>query len=454
MSVSQSGTAGRGPIFKPNFSSVFGRVLAALWLCLAAASVSILLGAASPVLAQSGSPWHVDSSVPSLSNGNTYVLWVKDGTTDAQGNYSGDTASIWTVDASGRQMAISPTYGPYAGWRTDQLTPAFDGTLRMAWTMNSGSGFLEQRSVVSIWTLDSSANRASVSPTYGPYAGWHFQEMFPNPDGTTALYWLKPIFDSSQNFSSTQLSIWAVDSVGSQLTISPTYGPYPGWFFLEGVPSLNKDGTSFVVWFNPDLSNSDTYAGDQLSVWKTDSRGNQTSIGPTYGRYPGWRFRELYPAYDGTARLLWSYDGTTDANDNYSGDTASVWSMDATGHQTSISPTYGPYPGWTVDSVIAAPSSTSRLLWVLPGTTNSSGNFTGDQVSIWSLNSSNVQTSISPTYTSPGGQVLDSLSVHSDGSEHLEWEYSGIYPDGQFSIWALDASNNRTVTGPVYGPYR
>ena len=426
------------------------RVLAALWLCLAA----VFLGLERPAHAQSSNPWQVQETIPSLKNSNTYVLWVKTGTTDSSGNYSGDMASIWTVDATGHQMAISPTYGPYPGWTASQLTPAFDGTLRMAWTMDSGKAAITRRTILSFWTLDVTANRTSVSPTYGPYPNWHFVEFFPNPDGTSSLYWQKYSYDGTGALNGTQLSIWAVDAVGSQLSISPTYGPYAGWFAYGGLPSFNKDGTVFVAWVNPGTTDSNgNYSGDQLSVWKTDSRGNQTSIGPTYGRYPGWHFSELYPSYDGTARLLWTLPGTTDSNGNYSGDTASIWTMDATGHETTISPTYGPYAGWTANSLYAAPSSTSRLLWVLPGTTDINGNFTGDQASIWSLNAADVQTSISPTYSASGGGTVDSLTVMPDGSERLSWDYGAISGSTQFSLWSLDASNNRTATGPVYGPY-
>ena len=427
------------------------RLQAALWLCLAV----VLVGVVPPVKA--ANPWHVQEAVQSFKYSYTYVLWVKSGTTDTSGNYTGDTASIWTVDATGHQMAVSPTYGPYAGWHADQLAPVFNGTLRMAWTKSTGTTFDTERNVLSFWVLDASANRMYVSSTYGPYAGWHYVEFFTNPDGTSNLYWAKYSYDSSHVINGDSLSIWTVDAVGSQLTISPTYGPYPGWFGDGGIPSFNQDGTNFVTWINQGTyDTSGNYSGDQISIWKTDSRGNQTSIGPTYGRYPGWHFGELYPAYDGTARLLWTLNGTTDNNGNYSGDTASVWSVDATGHQRVVSPTYGPFAGWNADSIVAAPSSTSRLLWILPGSTDTNGNDTGDQGSIWSLNASNVKTAISPTYFSAGG-TLDGLMVFADGSERLGWKYgsntASNYQDTQGSLWALDASSNLIVKGPVYGPY-
>ena len=408
--------------------------------------------------AQAG-PWTVRETIPSFNSGNSHVLWVKSGITDTAGNYSGDTVSIWTVDVNGHEMAISPTYGPYAGWHAYTLTPTFDGTLRMAWTQVIGTGATSLSSIVSLWTLDGTGNRMAISPTYGPYTGWQFSEEFANPDGTANLYWVKSKFsDTGVAFDGSQLSIWTVDSVGSRLSVSPTYGPYSGWYFREAIPSFSKDGTVFLSWVaGGTYDTNGTFSGDKLSLWKTDSRGNRTSISPIYGPYPGWNFDQLYPAYDGTARLLWKQPGVGSSGaGTQDGDIVSVWSVDQFGTRTAISPTYGPYPGWIIDSIAAAPSSTSRLLWITPGTGSTQGGSSGDQASIWSLNPVGVRTSISPTYTVPGGTVSD-LFVRPDGSENLLWEFgsnsSTSYNSTQFSSWDLDASNNRTVTGPTYGPF-
>ncbi len=434
------------------------QVLAALWLCFGVIVSVLLPGTPSAAQVQSN-PWEINQTVQSLKNSNTYALWVKEGTTDAYGTYSGDTVSIWTLDASGSQVKISPTYGPFPGWRVSELTPAFDGTLRLAWVMRTGDTYDTFQPVLSVWSLDVSANKTAISPTYGPYPGWQFYEMFPNPDGTTALYWKKTSYDSSSQPNGHQLSIWRIDAVGSRLSVSPTYGPYIGWYMLEGVPSFNKDGSSFLVWVNTGDydTNGANYSGDQISVWKTDVQGSQTSIGPTYGRYAGWHFNGLYPAYDGTARLLWTSEGTYDDSDDYSGDTASVWSMDAKGKQTVLSPTYGPFAGWRADSLLAAPSSTSRLVWIKESDyTGAQSDYAGDQASIWSLNAADVQTSISPTYTLAGGHATG-LSILPDGTERFEWDLGSSaapdYNDTRLSLWSLDASNNRTATGPIYGPY-
>ncbi len=413
------------------------------------------LGMARPALVQA-SPWTVNQTAQSLKYTQSYALWIKKGTTDTNGLYSGDTVSIWVVNAAGSQTAISATYGPFTGWRALELVPAFDGTLRLAWTKESGTG-TNRQSAVSIWTLDASANLKFVGPTYGPFDGWHLLEVFANPDGTSNVYWVKSVFDATDTPTANQVSIWRLDAVGSKLSISPTYGPYSGWFFYEGLPSFNKDGTSFLAWVNPGVyDGKGGYSGDMISLWKTDVAGTELSIGPSYGRYANWTFSELFPAYDGTARLLWTLPGTTDQNGNDSGDTASVWSVDSSGHETSISSNFGPYTGWGIDSIVTAPSSTSRLFWIHPGTNDAQGNYSGDTVAIWALNAANKTTAISPNYTTPGG-YSDGLSVFADGSESLTWNYgqtaASNYDSTQFSLWGLNALDNRTATGPVYGPY-
>lgn len=170
-----------------------------------------------------------------------------------------------------------------------------------------------------------------------------------------------------------------------------------------------------------------------------------------------WIIQQTAPSLSNSnTYALWVKQGATDSSGNYSGDTASIWTMDAKGNQVKISPTYGPFPGWTIYSVSAAPSSTSRLLWVLPGPAVGDGSYSGDSVSLWSLNAVNVQTSISPTYTLTGGHSAG-LTVLPDGSERLEWDLgenaANNYSDPQLSLWSLDASNNRTAAGPIYGPF-
>ncbi len=420
-----------------------------LLLCLAA-----LLGALGrPAPAQAG-PWTVYETLPSFTSANSYVLWIKAGTTDPAGSYSGDLVSIWTVDAAGNQLAVSPTYGPYAGWRASQLTPAYDGTLRMAWKADNSDGTPD--SIVSLWTLDSRANLTAISPTYGPYSGWTLLEEYANPDGTAALYWEK-IDDAGAPGSGSQISIWTVDARGNRLSISPTYGPYADWYFYEALPSFSKDGTSFIAWVNSGTTDADgAYTGDELSLWKTDAHGSRLSISPLYGRYPGWFFDQISPAYDGTARLLWVQPGGADSAGSYAGDIVSLWSVNSAGGQPAISPTYGPFSRWTARMLVTAPSGASCLLWAQPGAYDSgSGSYSGDLASLWSLSAGNALTSISPTYAVPGAMVTG-LDICADGSEHLAWQLGNTVSGDsatRFSLWRLNSSSGLLAAGPTYGPF-
>ena len=428
--------------------------LTLFWLCLGVSLPSLAAKAAE----QAAPAWHIAQSVTNL-NGTTTVLWVKAGSYDSYNAYSGDTASVWTLDASGHQTSISPTYGPYTGWQISQLSPNYDGTLLLAWTNDATAADYSIWEQLSLWKLDARGSRTSISPTYGPYSGWLFHAISPQPNGTASVYWtMEGVTNSAGNYSGDALSIWTVDGINRLTAISPMYGPYAGWQFRDATPSIyTRDGSSFLLWVQEGSASSDAsnaYSGDQVSIWKTDEFGNRTSLSPTYGPYIGWRASSLVPAYDGSARILWG-NYLSDPEGNVLTQ-VSLWALDSLGRQTSVSPTYGPYPGWSPESLYVVPDNTSRLLWVNPGTTGADGTYSGDQASLWSLDAAGNQTSISPTYgPAPGWSVLYEPAW--DGTEKFLWEETDpndptVLPSS-LSLWTLDSTSRVTVTGPDYGPY-
>ncbi len=424
---------------------------ACVWLCMVVGLAGMLPKAS----AATGPAWHFSQSVPNL-NGTTTALWIKTGTTDSSGNYSGDTASLWTLDAAGHQTFVSPTYGPYAGWSVSELDPTYDGALLLSWTHDTTDSSGNTQEQYSLWSLNGTGYRTAVSPTYGPYPGWSVVQTNSQPSGTALVFWKHSgVYDTSGNTSGDMLSVWTVDNVGNRTALSPTYGPYPGWSFYGASPGISsQDGSSFLLWVNQSCSTGQG-GGDQASIWKIDGNGNRASISPTYGPYPGWRADYIVPAYDGTARMLWTHD--TAASDYSTLEQASVWFLDAAGDQTSVSPTYGPYPGWFTRSLQAAPDNTSRLLWVCPGADDSQGS-SGDKLSVWTLDTSGHPVSLSPTYGPfPGWSAADGLTVLPDGTERIFWGYvlpgdsSGLF--SELSVWSLNAASQQTSLGPTYGPY-
>ena len=422
-----------------------------LWLCVGFAALGITPQASAvPIPA-----WHIHSTFTNL-NGTTTMLWIKAGTYDNSGNYSGDTASIWTLDAMGNQKVVSPNYGPYTGWRVSEIDPNYDGSLLMGWVnVTSGSSSTVQE-LFSLWKLDATGSSRVVSSTYGPYAGWTVQGIAPQANGTTLVGWIKGGTYSGSTYSGDAISLWVMDPAGNRTIVSPTYGPYPGWQYREGIPSFyHRDGSNFLLLVQKGTTPSGgTYSGDQASIWKVDEFGNRTSVSTTYGPYVGWRVTELTPAYDGSARLSWVNTGTATAGGLQ--DQVSLWLVDISGNQTSVSPTYGPYPGWSPASLHVAPDNTSRLLWVKRGTTDSNGVYSGDQTSLWSLNAAGHQTFIGPTYgPTPGWKATYGFTL--DGSEKFLWEHTDpndtSYAPSQFYLWGLSSSGTETSSGPTYGPY-
>ncbi len=435
------------------------RLLPALvWLCVG----FIALGMTRNAHAQTTAPtpaWHINSTITNF-DGTTTMLWVKSGTTDANYNYSGDTVSIWTLNAAGHQVAVGPTYGPFTNWTVSELDPTYDGTLLLSWTHDttdtSTGNTLEQ---YSLWSLNGTGYRTAVSPTYGPYPGWTFYGASQQPNGTTLVYWTQDGTDDNtgKNYSGDALSVWVMSkTTGVRTIVSPTYGPYAGWRFQGSTPSFySRDGSSFLNWVNQGTTDaSGNYSGDQASIWKIDGNGNRTSLSPTYGRYAGWRAFYITPDHGNGARMVWekSVPNAT------SGDSEqiSIWTLSVYGEQTAVSPTYGPYPGWYSYILEVKPDNTSRLMWTHPGTYDANNNYSGGEVSIWTLNAAETRTAISPTYgPTPGWDTEYGFTL--DGSEKLLWQYrdpSDTTSDAsRFYLWDLNSTDQMPVAGPTYGPY-
>ena len=424
--------------------------VALLWLCFGIG----VLAFSSQASAQTPPAWHINSTFTNL-DGTTTMLWIKAGTTDANYNYSGDTISIWTLDATGRQVAVGPTYGPYINWTVSEIDPTYDGTLLLSWvhdTTDTNTGnTLEQ---YSLWTLNGTGYQTAVSPTYGPYPGWTFYSAAQQPNGTTLAYWTHAgTTDANGNYSGDALSVWILSkTTGVRTTTGPTYGPYLNWRFEQTTPSFySKDGSSFLLWTNRGPYDS----GDALaSIWKMDTNGNRTSVSPTYGPYIGWHPLYITPAHDNGARMIWTKSVPNAVSGN--SEQISIWTLDVYGSQIGVSPTYGPYPGWYSYILQVKPDNTSHMLWVHPGTTDTNGNYSGGQASLWTLDATETRTATSPTYGPTPGWDPEYGFV-GDGTEKLLWLYHApndtTTDASKFYLWNLNSSDQLPVSGPTYGPY-
>ncbi len=426
-----------------------------------AALVGLWLPAGTPASAQ-GTGWQINTVFPTYHGVAGRALWIKPGITDVNGNYSGDMASVWTVDANGHVTAQGPTYGPYPEWRAEEIDVASDGTARLKWQIDgsySSDTGTSSGDTVSLWTLDATGKVTVKGPTYGPYPGWTDDGFQVAPDNTTRLFWNHAgTTDINGNYSGDQLSLWTLNSAGAATAQGPTYGPYPGWR-SDYSYQINADSTTRVIWIH-----SGSYAsgsGDTVSVWSFNAAGKATAQGPSYGPYPGWTTGFGESAPDNTTRLLWVKRGMTDSNNNYTGDQISLWTLNPSGAATAQGPTYGPYPGWRGDYFQVASDNTVRLLWNNTGTYSNgdgTGTYSGDQVSLWSFNSVGKATATGPTYGRYPGWTGNQFDIAPDNTVRLLWisqgttDANGTYSGDMTTLWSFNTAGSATTTGPIYGP--
>ncbi len=442
-------------VYSNNLGSRFGLILltiVGLWL----------LAGGAPASAQSGGGgWEVLNQAIA-PDGSSRMLWINPGTTDNNGNYSGDLVSVWTMNSAGTATAQGPVYGPYPGWEAQNLRVAPDGTTRLQWvipgtTDNNGN---DSGDTVSIWTLDAAGNEQAEGDAYGPYAGWTNQDFEVAPDNTVRLLWNNQgSTDSSGNYTGDIVSVWTVNASGIATAQGQTYGPYVGWN-VSGYLDVAADSTTRLLWINQGTTDSNnSYTGDEASVWTLNAAGTATAQGPTYGPFTGWYANDFQIAPDNTTRLFWGNADTTDSSGNPIIDEVSFWTLDASGDEIAEGPGYGPYPGWVADYFEIAGDNTVRLLWTNPGSTDSSGNYTGDIVSLWSFNASGQALAKGTAYGPYVGWGVSDFEIAPDSTMRLLWtnpgttDSSGDYTGDQASLWSLNKSGTATATGPAYGPY-
>lgn len=163
-----------------------------------------------------------------------------------------------------------------------------------------------------------------------------------------------------------------------------------------------------------------------------------------------WYVSDAGIAGDSTTRLLWVKPGTG-SGASYSGDTANVWNLNSSGNVTATGPAYGPYTGWRVGGISVAPDGSSRLLWY-----NDTGS--DEVITIWNVTASGVVTATGPVYGPYAGWRVKDFKVAPNGTARLLWVKPGTgsgtaYSGDMATIWNVNASGNATATGPVYGPY-
>lgn len=144
----------------------------------------------------------------------------------------------------------------------------------------------------------------------------------------------------------------------------------------------------------------------------------------SYGPFAGWTAQTLAAGADGSVHVLWT---------STSGQ-MSLWKVHSDG--TYDHAEYGPYPGWNARFLSAAPDSTLRVLW-----THTSG-----EVSFWVMDSAGGFQNFE--YGPYPGWTPSALATGPDGLSHLTWSHAG---DGLASLWSLSDSGLFAFVN--FGPY-
>jgi photosystem II stability/assembly factor-like uncharacterized protein len=230
-------------------------------------------------------------------------------------------AVIRTIDSSGNSFSGSP-YGPYSGWSPRAVADGSDGLTRVLWNNLNVDGS------AALWLVGPEGNGASYR--LGAGAGWTAVDVAASIPGTTHLLWTD---------TDGRIALWSVDNAGPVST-GTAYGPYPGWIAVAIADG--QDGLTRVLWNRVDGSAALSFFGPE---------GLRASY--RFGPGAGWTAADVAVGADGQTRILWTHgDGRI-----------ALWRVDSAGSPTALGPTYPPPPGFTAGRIAAGPDGLTRVLW-------------------------------------------------------------------------------------------
>ena len=156
----------------------------------------------------------------------------------------------------------------------------------------------------------------------------------------------------------------------------------------------------------------------------TLGRDHNVSSIADYGPFPGWTANTLAAGNDGMTHVLWT------RTDNM----ISLWNLLPNGSYTHAE--YGPFAGWTARFLSVAPDNTVRVLW-----TNTSG-----EISFWVMDSTGSYQH--QEFGAYPGWSPSALATGPDGTSHITWNHAG---DDMVSLWWINDAGQFIFAD--YGPY-
>lgn len=134
---------------------------------------------------------------------------------------------------------------------------------------------------------------------------------------------------------------------------------------------------------------------------------------------------------------------------------ANLWTIDtvqesATGNNPRFTSShdFGPYPGWQATGLTTGPDGADRVLW-----THSDG-----MIALWYIDTQAFTTGTpdkQKVYGPYPNWAATSITVGSDGTEHILWDYTAPLPPsstGPISLWSISQTSS-TFSYQDYGPF-
>jgi hypothetical protein len=287
---------------------------------------------------------------------------------------------------------------------------------------------------------------------------WYPGGLAVSPAGQAALVWGKIGYSSTGKYTGESMQAWLLTSANKVARKSKIAVSGAAWSLPDcDCGGFAPDGTIRLMWYKPGAtSKKGVYSGDSISITSYSDDFGKTQSGPTYTAGAGWYINGLWFAPDGTLRAMWLEPGTTNSSGVYSGDTISVWAFDTHGNVTDKGPSLtmgaGFYCGY---NAYVESDGTMRMLWyTLAGPGTIRGDSVG-QVSVWTISAEGNESAEGPILSDGAGCYdVGILGQASDGTLRIMW--LGLNSDVDFTVtvWTLDSSGGETAEGPVYtGPY-
>ena len=276
---------------------------------------------------------------------------------------------------------------------------------------------------------------------------WYPIYTLQSPSGVSNLLWFEEVYNTSNVFLGSRAQLWALNSANAETSKGSVFAKGSGWGL--GDVQYASNGTLRSSWFKSGTFTGGVYTGDSIQIWQMTAGGVETSEGPIYTKGAEWYSTGAGMLPDGTFRAIWVKYGTYGTGDVYSGDTVSIWTLNASGTETSEGPLLFKGAGWHYNGLVIASDESFRLEWSNEAALGGKAPVAATDAQIWTVSTSGAVTSQGPILSKGAGWNPLGLGIASSNNTlRLRWA-SDDYTTGIYSVavWALTTGGAETSEG-------